>query len=280
MIKFLISLNLIVFAFASGHWYDAYTDKAYRLAASKPREFQKKTIKDKIRVMIIDSGFDVSHKMIKPYFHGRQENHNPIYPDDNEYMASYMQAHGTHVTGLVLHGALKRGQKPKSVCPEVEIIPCRITVGQNRINMDQFYSCYSKAIEYDVHYINISMSGPSADILEVEYLYELQKDGIILTIAAGNTGEEIDKKTGRTDNLAFPASYSMSNMVVVGNGYNEKERYPTSSHGKTIDAWRNGVDILSTLPNNSFGMNSGTSMSSPIYLNELINKDCDALHRR
>lgn len=57
-------------------------------------------------------------------------------------------------------------------------------------------------------------------------------------------------------------------MIVVGAIQHEKEHY--SNHGKIVNALEEGSNIESTLPNNTYGRMTGTSMSTAIHTGKYI----------
>jgi subtilisin family serine protease/subtilisin-like proprotein convertase family protein len=82
--------------------------------------------------------------------------------------------------------------------------------------------------------------------------------GILFVAAAGNDGEDNDT-TPR-----FPSGYGLSNIVTVAATDASDTLARFSNFGvTTVDLAAPGDAILSTLPNNSYGLLSGTSMATP-----------------
>ncbi|MDO4783135.1 MAG: S8 family serine peptidase [Capnocytophaga felis] len=76
--------------------------------------------------------------------------------------------------------------------------------------------------------------------------------GCIVVFASGNDNA----------NVAYPANVN-SNILSVGSITSEGRRSNFSNYGNRLDVVAPGSDILSTLPDNKIGYNSGTSMACP-----------------
>ena len=77
-------------------------------------------------------------------------------------------------------------------------------------------------------------------------------------VAAGNSGISNDFIP------AYPASYVAPNVVAVAATTNTDTRASFSNYGvKTVQSWRPGANVLSTIRNGAYGYSSGTSMATP-----------------
>src|SRR5262249_11021923 len=62
----------------------------------------------------------------------------------------------------------------------------------------------------------------------------------------------------------YPAAFKIDNVVSVAATDRDDNLAPFSNYGRTsVTLGAPGVDILSTLPGNKYGYNSGTSMATP-----------------
>ena len=62
----------------------------------------------------------------------------------------------------------------------------------------------------------------------------------------------------------YPASYNLSNMIVVGSIDINNDKALTSNYGSsTVDLFAPGVGIYSTVPTDTYDYKSGTSMAAP-----------------
>lgn len=105
----------------------------------------------------------------------------------------------------------------------------------------------------------ISMSLGAKNPLEKAYFWikKLHEINIPLVCAAGNSG-----RSG-TRGLDYPAVYKET--IAIG-AFDENGNIPDfSSFGEDIDFVAPGVSIYSTIPKNSYAINSGTSFSCPFF---------------
>jgi len=82
--------------------------------------------------------------------------------------------------------------------------------------------------------------------------------GVLFVAAAGNAGVNTDVTAN------YPSNYAVSNVISVAATNSTDTLASFSNYGATtVDLGAPGVSILSTLPNNSYGFLSGTSMATP-----------------
>ena len=80
----------------------------------------------------------------------------------------------------------------------------------------------------------------------------------LFVAAAGNNGQNSDTSP------AYPAAYDLANIISVAATDHNDQLASFSNWGLvSVDLAAPGVDILSTLPGNSYGTKSGTSMATP-----------------
>ncbi|MFN6375475.1 MAG: S8 family peptidase [Chitinophagia bacterium] len=83
-------------------------------------------------------------------------------------------------------------------------------------------------------------------------------EGILFVAAAGNSGANIDRR------LSYPAAYSNPNVISVASITSSGALSSFSNYGaKNVDLGAPGSAITSTLPGNTYGSYSGTSMATP-----------------
>lgn len=208
-----------------------------------------------IVVMVIDSGIDASHFLLKPFL-----DNDDIKKYNYDYM--YDQDHGTHVTGII---AL-------SNCPTLKILSCRY-VEKEEGDTNKLFNCYRRAIAKHVDIIN--MSGGGEDFLkeEEDLLKQASNLGIKISVAAGNEG----KNLGTPCIGYYPACLDLENLFAVG-ALNKPEdggkRYSSSNYGKDNMKWEVGVDVVSTIPGDNLGKMTGTSMATAVYSRRLVMEMC------
>lgn len=87
-----------------------------------------------------------------------------------------------------------------------------------------------------------------------------QDAGILFVAAAGNEGNDIDGSVGQ-----YPAGYDVDTIISVANSTQSDSLVSSSNYGlQSVDLAAPGAAIYSTIPGNSYGYMSGTSMASPL----------------
>lgn len=213
-----------------------------------------------IKVAIIDSGVDYNHSNLAPNIVAGfdfQDNDN----DPFDIVGARNIGHGTHcagvigATGLVEHGVV-------GISPEVSIMPLRFLGENGQGDLNTAVKAVDYAVQQGAHVISASW-GAAVKREDVRPLLEAIKRaddrGVIFIAAAGNEGINTDYTE------IYPAASGYPNTITV-NATDENDRRPSwSNHGsRYIHLAAPGENILSTLPDNSYGRLSGTSMSAPL----------------
>ncbi|MEM7106260.1 MAG: S8 family serine peptidase [Bacteroidota bacterium] len=233
------------------------------------------TLGDTVIVGIIDTGVDYLHPSIAPFIwnnpleslNNLDDDGNCI-PDDirgyNFVSKSHEtmddNSHGTHVAGLILSGL--------TATSKVRLITCKTHDEKGGGDIFRIISAIYYAGSKGADIINISSgySGEAAAILE-NAISDVWKNGTIIVASAGNLGIN-------NDTLGhYPSGYTLPNIVSVAaldqsTGVDSLAFF--SNFGQvSVDLAAPGLDVMSTLPNDSFGTKSGTSMSAGIVSNAL-----------
>lgn len=204
---------------------------------------------------------------------GRKTKDNPNdindigYGDNNVKPHDAEETHGTHVSGII---AAKRDNNKgiKGVANNVKIMPIR-----NTPNGDEYDKDIALAIRYAVDngakIINMSFGkyfSPHKEWVKDAILYAASND-VLIVHAAGNDALNLDSS------LNFPTDVDngkeiADNFINVGATY---YRYGSdlvadySNYGKqNVDIFAPGSSIYSTVPNNSYESEGGTSMAAPL----------------
>jgi len=203
-------------------------------------------------VYVIDTGVDATH----PEFEGRaQLVANTIDDDSTDYIG-----HGTHVSGTI-------ASKTYGVAKKAEILAIKVFGESGTSNtsvilagMDFILGDYkSRAAKCPKGFVvNMSLGGKVSEVID-NAATTILNAGLALASAAGNgdplTRQPVDAST------VSPAR--VSGVCAVGATDINDKVASFSNYGPLIAVHAPGVDILSTLPGGTSGLQSGTSMASP-----------------
>ncbi|MBA2605659.1 MAG: S8 family serine peptidase [Acidobacteria bacterium] len=108
--------------------------------------------------------------------------------------------------------------------------------------------------------LNNSYGGGGKSQAEIDAIRALNDAGILFVAAAGN--DALD--SGSPLFSKFPANYDVPNVIAVASTNRFDDIANTSTFGaRTVSMGAPGRSILSTTPNNTYSIFSGTSMASP-----------------
>jgi len=171
--------------------------------------------------------------------------------------------HGTHCAGIV--GA--RGNNAvgiTGVCQRVKIMPLKF-LGPNGGTTSDAILAIDFATQRGVKVSSNSWGGPGFSQLLLDAILRARAAGQIFIAAAGNGGAD---GVGDNNDITpdYPSSFRVQadNVVSVAATDHRDGIASFSNFGlTTVDLGAPGVAILSTLPNNSYGLQDGTSMATP-----------------
>lgn len=221
-------------------------------------------------VGIADTGIDISHVDLRDniYYNPGEIPGNGIDDDGNGYIddvngwdfanhdntvydSSTEDAHATHVAGIIASSENSEGTC--GIAPHIKILPLKFIRGNSGSTSDAIDAIeYAKAL--GVKILNISWGGTEYNQALKDVM---QSSGMIFSCAAGNYGSNVSSTP------IYPACFDLPNIISVAAIDNQGALASFSNYGSRVNVAAPGVDILSTLPGNSYGLLSGTSMSAP-----------------
>ena len=170
--------------------------------------------------------------------------------------------HGSHVSGTI--GAVgNNGVGVTGINWQVRIIPCKFLDSTGSGSTDNAIACLNLMKELKDSGINIiatnnSWGGADSSQALHDAIAAAMGDGMLFVAAAGNDFSDND------DYPTYPANFYLPNVISVAATDRNDAVVTFSNFGRrTVHIAAPGRDILSTLPNNTYGYDSGTSMATP-----------------
>ena len=168
--------------------------------------------------------------------------------------------HGTHVAGII-GATINNALGVAGTAKKVELINFKITKTQfypfGIKYTDVIPGCSAMAImqagAWGLDIVNCSYGDPNPDTMEQaaidNYYY-----GLVIA-SAGNDGNTT---------IMYPAGYNNNRIITVGATDINDDLWSNSNYGTSyVDIAAPGVAIKSTIPDNDYDINSGTSMATP-----------------
>ena len=166
--------------------------------------------------------------------------------------------HGTHIAGII--GAEAGNNKGIiGISPNVSLMILKYFDPKvpNTDNLKNTIASIRYAIKMGAHIINYSGGGTDYSQDEFEAVELAEKKGVLFVAAAGNERSNSDQ------HHYYPADYSLKNIISVTAIDPTTEVLSSSNYGVlTVDIAAPGQNILSCLPQNSYGLMTGTSQAT------------------
>ncbi|MBN1435955.1 MAG: S8 family serine peptidase [Sedimentisphaerales bacterium] len=227
-----------------------------------------------IVVAVIDSGVDYNHPdlVANMWINEAEYYGDPNVDDDNNTYVDDIygydfcnddvdpmddNGHGTHCAGTI--GAVgDNALGITGVCWQVQIMPIKFLNARGGGSYADAVAAIEYATYMEVDIMSNSWGG-TGDAQSVKDAIEAANQaGIIFVAAAGNEGWNNDNTP------IYPATYDCDNIISVMATDQNDERAGFSCYGQTsVDLGAPGVNILSTVLNNSYDYKDGTSMAAP-----------------
>ena len=230
-------------------------------------------------VGVIDEGIDINHPDLKDNIwtnpgevagNNVDDDRNGYVDDINGYDFANNDAsvydgagddHGTHVAGTIA-AVGNNGVGVTGVSWDAQVVPLKFLGANGGTTLDAI-EAVNYAVAAGIKISNNSWGGGGYSQALRDAIARADSAGHIFIAAAGNGGPD-----GRGDNTdsrpSYPASYDVPNVVSVAATDNRDALASFSNYGvRSVDLAAPGVDIASTLPGNTYGYYSGTSMATP-----------------
>ncbi len=241
-------------------------------AANLPWVWSHPAPKVKTIVALIDSGIDYKHVDLKSniWINNGEIPGNGIDDDKNGYIddvhgwnfwddnnvVSDLHGHGTHCAGIAgaeghnsfgIAGAHWRGK----------LMPVKILSDTGLGDWGAAYEGILYAISNGAKILSNSYGSHSVSAIMANAMELASSSGVLVVASAGNDSRPTS---------IFPAKYTkdFGNILSVGSVDQKLSLSPFSNFLDGVDLAAPGSAILSTLPDNRYGIRSGTSMSAPL----------------
>ncbi|MFH0886531.1 MAG: S8 family serine peptidase [bacterium] len=176
------------------------------------------------------------------------------YTPDNDPVDYH--GHGTHVAGISA-AVTNNSIGVAGVTWNSKIMPVRSGYkgidGGGWLENDDSAAAIQYAADNGANVINLSWgSNASSALIQIAVNYAIAS-GTVIVAAAGNSDNQLSY---------YPAAYTDVVAVAATNTTDTKASW--SNYGSWIDICAPGLSIYSTKIGNNYGLNSGTSMASPV----------------
>jgi thermitase len=237
----------------------------------------------KVIVAVIDTGIDINHEDLKNNLwvnpgesgldkNGNDKATNNVDDDDNGLIDDVHgwnfvsntnrlddnHGHGTHIAGII--GAEAGNKKGiTGISPDVSLMILKYYDPKvpNTDNLKNTIAGIQYAVEKGANIINYSGGGTDFSQEEYEAVQAAERKGILFVAAAGN------ERSNSDEHHYYPADYKLKNIISVTAIDPTTEVLSSSNYGtETVDIAAPGQNILSCLPNSTYGLMTGTSQAT------------------
>lgn len=223
---------------------DPYYDKQWALEQTDiTRLWELAESNTEVLVAILDTGIDCNHEDLKDKV--TAEINLTDSPSVND-----INGHGTHISGIIAAN-IGNGIGVAGLSPSCKILNVKVADDYGFCNAQTVANGIIWAVNNGANVINISLEirNPSMDLERaVNYAWN---HGVLVVAAAGNQGNAL---------ATYPAYYD--NCIAVSAVKPDGSLAPLSIYGDWVDVVAPGYNIYSTLPDNTYGYETGTSFAT------------------
>jgi subtilisin family serine protease len=223
-------------------------------------------------IAVIDTGIDYNHPDLKAnlWTNAGEIAGNGIDDDKNGYIDDVYgwnafadngnpmdgNGHGTHCAGTI--GAPHDNGGVAGVMGEVKMMAVKFLSDSGSGTLADAIEAIDYATKMNVDIMSNSWGGGGFTQALFDSIKAASDRGILFVAAAGNSTSNNDTRPN------YPSNYETENMVAVAANTHQDQLASFSSFGKrTVHVAAPGRNVLSTTPNNTYSVYSGTSMATP-----------------
>ncbi len=244
-----------------------------------PEAWDKSKGSGTVIVAVIDTGIDYNHPdlAVNIWTNSKEVPGNGVDDDGNGFVDDVHgydfansdadpwddNSHGTHVAGII-GAASNNGSGVAGVAWNVQLMAVKFLNASGSGSTSNAIKGLNYAVGNGAVVSNNSWGGGGFSQALSDAIKSAGTKGHIFVAAAGNNG------TNNDSTAFYPANYNLDNVVSVAASDRYDNLASFSNYGaSTVDLAAPGVSIYSTLPNNSYGYKSGTSMATPFVTGAL-----------
>lgn len=257
-----------------------YTRAVRGVDINAPEAWGKYKAKRNVTVAVVDTGVDHSNSEISSnmWTNDGEIPDNGIDDDENGYVDDYYgwnfydnnnvtykgaeDDHGTHCAGTIAAASNDIGITGVAPYSNIRLMPVKALGGSDGMGTTL---TVVKAIKYaeanGAMICNLSLGTEINDSL----LYRTMKNSRMLFVVAAGNSENMDQYGWDIEKRpVYPASYTLDNIIAVGNAKANGFLHYTSNFGSvSVDLAAPGTDILGLAAGNRMEYMTGTSMAAP-----------------
>jgi serine protease len=212
-----------------------------------------------VTVCITDTGYDGDHEDLRSYLGSNidgDDNAGSGNDTGNWYEDGY--GHGTHVAGTISaiggNGTGVVGVNPSDQIG-LHIVKVFNDSGSWAYGSDMV-TAIDQCVAGGAKVISMSLGGSGSSTTEQNAFDDAYDAGVLLIAASGNDGT-----SSGNDSYSYPASYDSVMSVAAIDSSSSVASW--SQKNDQVEIAAPGVDVMSTLPDDSYEAWSGTSMATP-----------------
>ncbi len=156
--------------------------------------------------------------------------------------------HGTHIAGII--ASLENDTGTTGVAPESQLLNVKVADDNGKCRASDLAEGIIWAADNGASVINISIEIAEKSAKLEEAINYAWSEGCLIVGAAGNDGSQ---------SPVYPAAYE--NCIAVAATDRNDTLALLSNHGEWVDMAAPGSGIYSTLPDNRYGLKTGTSFA-------------------
>ena len=222
---------------------DQFVSKQWPLASIQISSLWQKTMGSQdILVAILDTGIDKSHEDLSGQIEAEANFTDAPGPGD-------IHGHGTHIAGII--AAKNNSIGIVGLAPGCRLLNVKVADDRGRCQVSDLVEGIIWAVDNGANVINISIEIKESYPDLEEAINYAWNHGVVVIAAAGNNGGE---------SPVYPAFYE--DCIAVAAVKEDNSLAPLSNQGDWIDLAAPGFKIFSTLPDDSYGYETGTSFAT------------------